>query len=147
MAITCVLGLFWGLTGCFGSVVESSLKRVEVTVVYEGYEESFNVSGELATVEDAFILLSKEYAEFVYKKQDSQYGAYIYSLCGGEQNESAGLYWSYYTDEVRELNGLPCAYEEYTYTYGGKAYYSCALGITEQAVFDGEHLIFVLAAV
>lgn len=144
MAIICVLAIFLCVGACNGLVAEG--KTVHFKVVFDGTEKSFVVTDEIATVEDAMKALSSLDGGFSYGEENGAYGAFIVSVCGRTADSNAAEWWGVYTDTLTvDGNGVPNAYEEYTYEHGGKTYYSAAAGISSQAVSDGETILLVLS--
>lgn len=145
MALIAVLGVFLSFNACGGLVAKA--QTVNFLVVYDDVSLSFSVSGEIATVEDAMALLSNKGEGFSYKEDNSVYGAYIVSVCGRDADGAAGEWWGVYTDTVTDYgNGILNVIQEYTYAYGDDIFYSTALGISGQAVSDGETILLVLSA-
>lgn len=160
MAITFVLGgvLFISalLGGCF-SAEDDSLKHVRVAVVAGEYSQEFALQTNASTVHGALVELAAMGEGFSFDGYESEYGFYIKSVCGISEGE--GKYWSYFTDTMRVVaqiagtdvyNAYSGSYEwdgvfySNEYMHNGKTHYSCAAGISEQALIDGECFVFVL---
>lgn len=142
LAIMCVLAAFlFSFTAC--ETVEPGDAEVTVSVVATDFDETFTVfAKQVKTLEDVLKALAEKDKNFTYTGSSSEYGLFIESICGKKEE---GAYWLVYTDNRRaDSNGVYNAFEEYTYEYSGKTYYSCAMGVSSQGVTDGEHFVFVL---
>ena len=143
VVLMCVLAAFvFSFASC--EAVETGDAEVTVSVVATDYDETFTVfAKQVKSVEDVLNALKEKNSKFTYEASTSQYGLFITSVCGIAAEGSA--YWTVYTDDKRaDANGVYNVYEEYTYEYSGKTYYSCDLGVSSQSVVDGEHFLFVL---
>ena len=144
MAILCVLGVFFAFTACDGEKrATKEEKTVSIIVAFDGEALSYSVTDEIATLEDAMNALKEKNEQFTFVAENSEYGLFVTEVCG--RGAQGNEFWGFYTDRIfSDANGLPNAYEETFVELSGVTYYMCAQGISNQAVADGETILFYL---
>ena len=142
LALLCVLGAFLCFGGCDN--VENSQMSVSVKVALPTAVFDYSVSGEFATVEDVLNALKEGDNSFTYEASQTEHGSFLTSVCG--YAASGNEFWGIYTDTVRKDSfGLLNVLEEFTFNVGETVYYSCASGISTQAVGDGETIVLAVS--
>ncbi|MBQ7163960.1 MAG: hypothetical protein IJR61_01365 [Clostridia bacterium] len=166
VALICVLALVCVFFASCESV-DASRKSVTVTVIAGEFEKTYEAEGEFGYLADVLNFLQNENAEegsveekkhdFTYSGTISIYGIMIKEVCGNTAVDNdpvvsdsgttySGSSWFIYTGSPREINGVANHFEEFTYEYAEKTYYSCAKGASGQVVENGEHFLLVLSA-